>query len=238
MTDDRDEQVIAFIDGQLEPDERAAFEERLATDPALRDRVASHRWMTRQIKAALPVPPLPLGEDHQLVARLGLPATKVPRFAFWRRSTGAVARPLMFATIAASLILGLFIGRAQFSTGNGLFAIEQGKAIAAGQLADSLSSQLSGQDRAIHITMSYRTATEVCRAFSAEGGVSGLGCRDGNRWLLKKLHVDASQDRPATELRLAAGEVDPSVMAEVDREISGEPLTPREEAKLIAKNWR
>lgn len=237
MTHDRDEQVIAFIDGQLEPDERAAFEERLAIDPALRDRVASHRWMTRQIKAALPVPPLPLEQDHQWVARLGLPAIEAPRLAFFRRSAGAAAKPLMLAAVAASLLLGLFIGRTQFSASNGLVVFEQGKAMAAGQLADSLSSQLSGQQGDVHIAMSYRTTSEVCRTFSARGGVSGLGCRDGNRWLLKKFHVDASQDRPATELRLAAGDVHPSVMAEVDREISGEPLAPREEAKLIGSDW-
>ena len=52
MTEISEEEVVAFVDDRLSREEKAAFEARLASDPALAKRVASHRWMAQQIEAA------------------------------------------------------------------------------------------------------------------------------------------------------------------------------------------
>src|SRR5689334_6056643 len=50
MTDE--EMLDAFLDGELEPAERAAFEARLAADPALRARLAARRALDADLKDA------------------------------------------------------------------------------------------------------------------------------------------------------------------------------------------
>jgi len=238
LTRDIDEQIIAYIDGQLEPPARADFEMHLAASAALRERMALHRWLTNQIKAACPAPPVEPERDLRLASRLGLLQTGAAGASdagsYARRS----ARPMMFAALAATVLVGLFVDLDQNASDQTLIAVEQGRRVAIGPLEESLSSQPSGKPGDVRITLSYRSKEAICRVFSARDGVSGLGCREGGKWIIKNVRASDSNEGNGSELRLAAGDVDPDVMAQVDREIEGEPMNLEEESNLIAAGWR
>lgn len=237
MTETSDIDVIAYVDGCLEDAARTAFEERMRDDPALAERVAVHRWMTQQIVSAFG--PRPGDEvDPALLARLGLAGEKVVPLR--RRQPGGRKPLLAFLTsgaIAASLVAGLFIGRwTDNAPAPWLRSGPNNQVLADGTLAKDLSGNLAGQPGAVKIGMSFRTAQGLCRTFSTGSGLSGLGCRQGNNWVLPIL-VNGVGAPSGGEYRLAAGDVAPAVMAEVDKRIVGDPLSPAEEQQLKDKDW-
>jgi hypothetical protein len=235
-----DEDVIAFVDGRLEEPTRAAFEARLKDDPELAKEVAAHRWMARQIVAAFGEPPR-YEVDEADLARLGLSATDVVEFPRrHRRATrGSVFAAILSGAIAASLVAGVFLGRIVGGSSAGILqADDSGRVVARGELAESLSDQLSGLPGTTRIGLTFRTAQTVCRTFSTPQGLSGLGCREAGQWIVPILTTGRSDMQGETEYRLAGGDVAPSVMAEVDRRMVGEPLSPAQERALIAKDWQ
>lgn len=236
MTEDQDELIVAFLDDALSEVERRAFIARLADDRALADRVASHRWLKRQIVAAFPMPRDHQREDRELAARLGLPPGAPDRWPVARLLRTKKAG--MTYALAASLLIGLLIGRLDLSRENDWVAMESGKPAATGELARALSVQHSGEAGKVRITLSFRSSDGVCRSFHTSDRVSGLACRQADRWILEMLQRDREEGVQATsEFRLAGGGVSPAVMAEVDRRIVDEPLSKREEVDLISADW-
>lgn len=240
MTQSPDEIVIAYVDGRLDGAERDAFEARMADDSALADGVAAHRWMARQIVAAYPVPAWHEG-DQELASRLGLDPTNqesiVPISAHRARQTGWKAAWIPTA-LAASLVLGVFIGQTPSAPDEALLAFREGQPFASGQLAESLSHKLSGEDGVVRVSFSFRTKEGMCRAFRTAQGLSGVGCRAGSGWAVPIHEAGNPGAADAAEYRLAGGDVAPSVLAAVDRMMLGEPLSLYEEARLRKTEWR
>ncbi len=239
MSSESDEDVVAYVDGRLEGKARAEFEARLANDPALAARVAAHGWMSRQIVAAFGVAPGDEVDEAEL-ARLGLATGNVVELA--RQPSRAIRRPVLAAilggAIAASLAAGVFLDRTLRETGAGMLQTDgTGQVIARGELAESLSSHLSGAPGAVRIGLSFRTAHTVCRTFSTAQGLSGLGCRSGHQWTVPIVSAAHGDTQAPAEYRLAGGDVAPSVMSEVDKRMVGEPLSPTDEKALMAKGW-
>lgn len=237
MTDISEEEVVAFVDGRLSREDEAAFEARMVSDPTLAARVASHRWMTQQIVAAYGTPP---GDevDDALLDRLGLAANDNVVLMKDRRrrwfASAAVA-----GALAASLALGVGLGRTVFVP-DAMFHSDRGNQLSAGtMLAEGLSNNLAGQKAGpVRIGISFHTANGICRTFSIADGPSGLGCRSGAKWIVPVVAAPAAPVGPSQEYRLAGGSVSPSVMAEVDRRIVGEPLSPADEKRVKANDWR
>ena len=73
---------------------------------------------------------------------------------------------------------------------------------------------------------------------STENGMSGLGCREDGQWAVPIVVSGSSQPEGTAEYSLAGGSVAPPVMAEVDRRMIGEPLSPAEENTLKDKGWQ
>lgn len=242
MSDVPDERIIAFVDGGLDGAVRAAFERSLAQDPALAARVAAHRWMARQIVAAYGAPP-DAAIDAELIARLGLgsdaPGDKIVALDDYRRAAARRKRTwsLRIGAIAASLAAGVMIGQVMMLPRGALITERDGRLVAGGVLAEGLSNRLAGQPGPVRIGITFRTATGICRTFQS-GEASGLGCREAGHWRVPIMVAGGQDDKPASDYRLAGGGEAPSVMAEVDRRIQGEPLAPSEEARLKANGWR
>ncbi|MBV1692300.1 hypothetical protein KRR38_32735 [Novosphingobium sp. G106] len=239
MSDPVEETVIAYVDGCMDGEAVAAFEAKLAEDPVLAERVSSHRWMARQIVAAYGPPPEE-GVDETLIARLGLgndSVAVIPGFVHLTARRGVVwtAR---FAALAASLVVGIFVGQRLLMPDTSLIPGPDGQVTASGVLATGLSNQLAGEQGAVLIGVSFRTATGICRTFRTTQGLSGLGCREGAQWRLPVIVSAVSAQKAPTEYQLASGEIPSQVMAEVDRRIKGEPLTKAEETRLKAVGWR
>lgn len=244
MTESSEIEVIAYVDGCMDAAASAAFEARMKADPALAERVAAHRWMTRQIVSAFGPPP---GEeiDPALVARLGLAGANVvpfPASTFSSTSARRVRRPLLAflasGAIAASLVAGVFIGRwSQNAPAPLLRSGPHEQVLADGALAQGLSANLAGQAGAVRIGMTFRTAQGLCRTFSTGAGLSGLGCRQGGNWVVP-IFVNGTASETRGDYRLAAGEVAPAVMSAVDSRIVGDPLGPAEEQALVKRGWK
>lgn len=243
MSTDPDEAlIVAYVDAALAPEAHRAFEQRLAAEPALVDRVAQQRWLARQIVAAFGPPPegaLPpallvaLGEPQRaaLTALRGGRAARGPR---WRRLAARMAVP---AAVAAALAVGLWLG-GTLTARPGWTTWQDGRLVAVNDLAGALSRQESGQPGPVTIGMTIRTAQGACRTFSAAGGTSGLACRQGERWVLPVIVSEPVPAPAAGDYRLAGGEVAPSVMAEVDRRSTGAPLSAAEERAWRLRGWR
>ncbi len=97
-----EELISAYVDERLSPAERAAFDTRMAQDPALRRRVAATRLLVREARA-LPVmrPPrnfiLPLDAGRK-------PATPERRgfsFSLWIFRLGSLAAVVAFVSLVA-----------------------------------------------------------------------------------------------------------------------------------------
>ena len=239
MTRFQDEDVIAYVDDRMVDEMREPFERALRVDKALADRVAAHRWMTRQIAAAFGPPP-DVGVDDPLVAWLDPDRGKVISLAGRRRP--AVRRSFLVAVLsgamAASLVCGVLIGRTMSGTDSLLRLDQNGKLAARGMLADGLSNRLAGEEGPVRIGISFHTAHEVCRTFSTIGGTSGLACRHGAEWSLPVVANPDPDSHGSGEYRLAGDAVTPDVMAQVDRRIVGSVLSTKEEAEFKARGWR
>jgi hypothetical protein len=240
LSSELDEEIVAYVDGRLHGEARAAFDVRMANDPELARQVAAHRWMARQIVAAFGSPPGAEADAGDL-ARFGLASDNV--VAFPEPHSRAVRRSVLAATlssaIAAGLVAGVFADRTLFgSVPEILHTSDTGEVLAQGELADSLSSRLSGAPGAVRIGLTFRTAHTVCRTFSTASGISGLGCRDGQRWSVPIIVSGKAGTQGQSEYRLAGGDVAPAVMGEVDKRMVGDPLSPADERTLMASGWR
>lgn len=239
MREFADEAVILFVDGGMTGDELAAFEESLASDASLAERVSAHRWMVRQIVAAYGSPPDEV-VDRPLLDRLGsnegnvLPFTGIRKLKFAR----AVSWSVGTGALAASLVIGVMVGQSMLAPANGVILGSGGKFFASGELSEQLSSQLTGEHGPVQIGVSFRTENGVCRTFHIQQGASGLGCREGERWIVPIMVANNSNPNGPTEYSLAGSDIAPFVMAEVDRRIKGEPLSAEQERQLRNINWK
>lgn len=239
MKEVSDEAVIQFVDGRMAGEELAAFEARLAQDPALAERVSAHRWITRQIVAAYGLPP-EVAFDQAYLARLGLTGDNVVPISGYRKVPAArvVSWSARIGALAASLVIGVMVGQSMLAPPSGIILDSSGQLAASGVLSDRLSDQLAGEQGPVRIGVSFRAKNAVCRTFHVQQGASGLGCRQGGRWIVPIVVTDDANQNGATEYALAGGDTAPSVMAEVDRRIMGEPLTAEQETKFRAAGWR
>lgn len=236
MTHYSDRDIVAFVDGQMDEDARAAFDDERRGDIDLERRVAAHGWMVRQIVAAYGKAPQD-AVDRALIDRLGLGAGGIAPM----RRAGIAIRPAWarwvagLTALAASLAVGFLGGRLTGNTEPRLLVQGDGGIIAKGELARALSDQLSGDRGQIQIGLTFKTADGVCRTFKSSLGLSGIGCRDGQQWNLPIL-VRSNSDQPnGMDYQLASGDISFAVMAEVDRRIVGEPLDEVQEREFLMR---
>lgn len=239
MKEFTDEAVVLFVDGGMTGDELAAFEARLATDASLAERVTAHRWMVRQIVAAYGSPPDEV-VDGSLLNRLGLNEGNVFPFAAIRnfKASRAVSWSIGASALAASLVIGVMLGQSIPKQPNGVVLGSSGELVASGDLSERLSNQLTGEQGPVQIGVSFRAENGVCRTFHVQQGASGLGCREGERWIVQIMVTDNPNPNGPTEYSLAGGDIAPTVMAEVDRRIKGEPLSAEQEEQLRTNAWK
>jgi anti-sigma factor RsiW len=235
-----DEEIGAYVDGHFDERSRYTFETKLANDPELSGRVSAQRWLSRQIAAAFDSPPGDEIDPAELV-RLGLADSNVVAMTdeLRRKNRRSAFAAILTGAIAASLVGGVMIDRAMLRPGNEFLQTDQsGQILAKGKLADSLSHNLSGQTGLVRIGLTFHAERTVCRTFSTQLGLSGIGCRASGRWIVPIVTTSPPETQQNTEYHLAGGEVAPPVMADVDRRMVGEPLTIEQERSLIAARWK
>lgn len=239
-----DDELMAFADGELAGERRAALAEALMGDAVLRGRVTALQTQRRRVSAAFagvleePVP-------DRLMSLLAEPAVAAappevvdlapqrarrdvrragPNWAQW----GGMA-----ASVALGVVLGLQIAP---RGGDALVNEVGGQIVASGQLAQALSSQLAGAPNGgVAVQLSFIDKDgQYCRTFSVER-IAGIACHDSSRWTVQTM---APADRAASSAMRQAGSPLPRALLEaVDARIAGTALTTAQEQQARDRGW-
>ena len=174
-----DDLLMSYLDGELDDAERARVEAAIAADPALQRQLEEQRALRDRLRAHYD----PVAEEEvppRLRALLepeivDLAAERSRRRPIWQAMTA----------IAASLLVGILVGRSLPGGVEGPVAVEDGVLIARGALAEALDTQLASAqspDAATRIGVSFaRGDGAYCRTFEG-AALSGLACREGTKW--------------------------------------------------------
>lgn len=221
-----EEGLIAYLDGELSADERAAFEVELAADPALAAQVELHQALAARVAATYapvvdePVPP-------RLVAIASAANEREKPWASLPR----------WAAMAACLVVGVAAGRAFWPQGASL-AMHGQALVAQGGLEQALTRQLASDPGAIRVGLSFRARDgRYCRTFQSPGDhLAGLACRGEGRWVAETTTAWNAQAQP--DYRTAASATPPAVLAAVDAMIAREALDLGEERAARDRGWK
>jgi hypothetical protein len=228
-----DEKFFAWLDGELGPAEAAEVEARVAASPELARLAEQHRALGARLKHAFdPIAAAPVPEHLRAALR---PPAEVVDFAAAKRARATPSLP-QWAAMAATLVLGLFLGTMVPQRASGPVAVEDGKIYASAALGQALDTQLASAPAGdVRIGLTFRDRSGgVCRSFT-QSAASGLACREGDRWQLRGLF--AAPEGQASDYRMAGG-MDPGLAALVDSAMAGEPFDPAAEKAAKARGWR
>jgi hypothetical protein len=227
-----DEMLIAFADGELNAVDRERVEEAFAADPTLRARLETQQRLRERLVAHYaPV------EEEEVPERLrAMLDRKVVELAAARERR---VRPLWqtFTALAATLVLGLAIGRSVEWPGDaGPVEVQDGTLVAEGPLAQALDAQLASAqapDAATRIGFSFASADgRLCRTFDSVA-LAGLACRGDNGW---QLMMTAAGSGPRTAYRQAGS--NPLVLEAANALMAGEAFDAEAERQARDSGWR
>lgn len=244
------ETLAAYAEGQLGPAEAATVEAAIAADPALAQEVAAHRALKARLLAHFepvleaPVPDPLLALIRGAGSEGAAPAGEVVDFGAARAARDAAPRRsflghrwAMGGAMAASLVLGLFIGGRAPS--GALVRESDGRLMAAAGLDRALSEEVSSGSAAggVRILLSMRdSAGSYCRAFDA-GTMAGIACRDDRGWVIRRADAAAAPGGEGGAYR-QAGSSDAAIMAAAQDMAAGDALDAAAEKAAMEKGWR
>jgi anti-sigma factor RsiW len=235
-----EQDLQAYVDGELAPGERARVEAAIAADPALARTVERERALRARLQAAFdpvldePVPARlrallrdeaseakPTGNVVDLATRRVRPTWHVPAYA-----------------LAASLLV--FAASLWLRPGIAPVRMQDDRLVASGPLARSLDRALASTPEpasSVAIGISFRAQDgRVCRSFAQGQALAGLACRSGDRWTIEVLS-SPTEERQG-DLRQAASETPPEVQAAIDARLQGEPFDAAQERAAREHGWR
>lgn len=231
-----DEKLLAYLDGELDSDAARAVEEAIAADPALADRVAQHRQLRDMLRASFdpildqPIPAVLTNiarPDADVIDLAAARAARRPMSGDWRG----------WASLAATLVLGLSVGYMLNPGDAGPLVQQNGRIVASHGLSDALDTQLASAgtgDAAVRVALTFRDRSgAVCRSFTV-AAANGVACRDNGQWQVKGLFQGAESQKG--DYRMAAGG-DSRVMALVDDLIVGDPFDVAQERAARDAHW-
>jgi anti-sigma factor RsiW len=230
-----DDMLMGFVDGELDEIGRARVERALAGDPALKARL-DQQLRLRDRLAAHYGPAL--AEEVPERFRAMLDSNVVPLAAVAPRP----ARPRWqtVTALAATLVLGLAIGRTLLAPGPdaGPFAVEDGRMLARGELAEALETQLASaqpQSAATRIGVTFaRNDGHPCRTFDSQAA-AGIACRTGEGWQV--MMTTAGSGRQRTDYRQAGSE-NLLVQQTAQEMMAGDPFDDAAERSARDSGWR
>lgn len=237
MTDD--EKLFAWLDGELDGAQAAEMAARVEADPELSALVERHRAMQARMKHAFDsVAAAPLPERLRRAAApvrsnvVDLSEQRERRLH--SRRFGGLPQ---WAMIAATLVLGIFVGTFVPGRGTSPVEIHNGQMYAASSLDRTLDTELASAPTGdpIRIGLTFRDSDgAICRSFSGTAA-TGLACRDNGRWRVRGLFPPT--EGQSGDYRMAAG-MDPNLAALVGSTMAGEPMDADQERAARKQGWR
>ena len=233
-----DEVLMAYADGELDAGTRAAVDAAMATDPEIARRIAQHKALRSRFHSAF-----------NKVLEEPVPARLRPRndnvVPLRHRQTHRSIWP-QWAAIAASLIVGLIVGRLMLvrPVDSGPIATRGGQLLASGALAAALTDQLASARTAadpVRIGVSFRSKSgQYCRTFAlaSPAAIAGVACRAADGWQVGALARTQPPSGDSGLYRQAASAMPPAVLATVNGQIVGEPLDAHAEAAARGRHWQ
>jgi len=227
-----DDLLMAYADGELDELGRARVERAIAEDPALRARLEQQQ----RLRATLAAHYGPTAEEavpERLRAMLEtnivhFPPPKPRALPLWRG----------VAALAASLVIGLALGRTLLAPAGGPVGMEHGTMVAQGALAEALDVQLASAQPAgapVRMGISFAAADgRLCRTFDS-AALSGLACRGETGWQVMMTAAGASGPRGGYR---QAGSGSPLVAQAAQELMVGEALDAAGERRARDAGWR
>ena len=248
-----DEILMAYADGELDPERTAAVEQAMLTDPNVAQAVQRHRALRADVFAAF-AGVLDEAVPQRLQPRPGVAASvaapqNVVRLDAARAARGNSAPPRhawqQWGGLAASLALGVLAGALGWQGmhadgGAAPFASRGGALVAQGALADALSRQLAdGQGQRagdVKLGVSFQAKDgSVCRSFLL-GRNGGLACRQGEQWQVPVVAEGAKGQGGA--YRQAGSEMPAAVLEAIDERIAGATFDAGDERAARDRGWQ
>lgn len=238
-----DEELVSFVDGELEPGRAEALQHAIKADPELARRVAEQCALRDRLRGAFdrvleePVP-------RRLTDLTAADRVMDLQAARMRRNRGAWYGGL---GLAAGVVVGLALAPALLRTTRPESDVATlGSAIVAGgALANALSNQLASEQTSsapVQIGISFAAKSgEYCRTFvthGESGSVTGMACRHGTAWTIAVLQSEARGAAVAGDYRQAETTLPPVIAQAAETIIDGEPLDAPAEAAARASGWR
>jgi hypothetical protein len=242
-----EDQVHAYVDGELDAASVAKLEADGRNDAALAARIAQQRSLRALLQGqfdAVLAEPVPQRLQDVLTGGQTSKVTPIG-FASPARSSATRAKwsAREWSAIAATLVFGALLGALtlrEFGTSLPI-ASASGQLVASGYLDAALTGQLSGtagEANAARIGLSFRAASgEICRTFALQAGSSGLACRRGGHWTVQMLEPGGASATASDGFRQASSALSPALLGAMAALGASDPLTPEEEAQRRTAGW-
>jgi hypothetical protein len=244
MTTVTDEELMAYVDGELDAARFESLRQEIAASVDLTRRVADQQALRNRLRQAFD-PTL----DEAVPARLTDVTSRDSAIQF---ASAARRRPARSAwlgglALAAGIVLGVAIAPMLLElTREPQQIVASGARLAAGgALADNLSQRLASDQSAadsIRLGVSFLARSgEYCRTFVARRGdaaMAGMACRQGAVWRIDALQSVTIVPGASDGYRQAATALPPLVLQAVEAAMAGDPLDAAREAQARDHDWR
>jgi hypothetical protein len=234
-----DKKFFGWLDGELDGYEAAEMSKRVASDPKLAGLAEQHRAMQARLSSAFAtVAAAPVPDEMRKAA--SPPEAKIIDFGprlDRRRIPSLFGGFPQWALMAATMVLGLFVGTLLPSRQDSPVELRGGTVYAAGLLGQALDTELASAPSGgpVRIQLTFRnSAGEVCRSFTGSAA-TGLACRSEGRWHIRGLFPNGQGE--AGQYRMAAG-MNPVLTDLVDSSMAGAPMDAGEEKAARDHGWR
>jgi negative regulator of sigma E activity len=238
------EQITAFLDGQMDDADMTNFEAAMNTDPALADAVARYGANDDLLRGAFDAP-IQQGVDDALLAKMGLAEIKTAQVVDisvarksktaanddspgWRRWRWPAA-----GSIAAAMVAAVMLQTSPISETGAKFA-EAMETLPSGQIA-----QLAKGETVEPLLTFQAGDGRFCREFSRSGAQSatGVACRGDGGWAVVANAKGATSLSNTDQIEMAAGADGSALADEYARLKASDPLDSEAEKALIANGW-
>jgi hypothetical protein len=252
-----DEQIMAYVDGELDAQAHTEVERAMDSDPEIARRIARQRALREKLRDAFddvlrePVPERLLAAARSAPVGAPLKRPEVADLGHARERRTARELPSRrwswpeWSAIAASVVVGALVADLLWRLPEPApFAEKNGRLVAQAELASALTTQLANTqsaDAATRVGVSFRSKSgDYCRTFvtRAGGGLAGLACRQNDAWSLQVLARVNAGSTAAGPYSPAGSPLPPAVLQAVEEQIAGEPLDAAAEALAQRNGWQ